>query len=390
MKRLGADERDLHAQAAHSLKKVAKDLEIEVASFEKRRKERDGNQRDLKNKSEKLAEIEGEMGELSAQIEAQNEIARKAVEQTVAVGKQMADLDQKLKAYKDLECELEKKRILKDQNVEAHGKYLGAKPAAAKLEERRLAHDKSTKAAEMMSGRVRDRQAAFDQAKREFDPSAMDLARRQWEAAAENLAAELKGLENARLELERQQARFAEWQTATRECDEALVACGRLDACIDLTEKARRILLKAAPLVAQQICRRIAGRAQQIFNQINTDPAELEWNSERYSLRINPGERRFAMLSGGEQTKLALAMTLAMIQEFCGLKFCVFDEPTYGVDADSRHKLADAIVRLQDMSENKLDQVLLVSHDDSFEGKIENVVVIRKTAAQGSAPMSIV
>jgi len=37
------------------------------------------------------------------------------------------------------------------------------------------------------------------------------------------------------------------------------------------------------------------------------------------------------MLSGGEQTKLALAMTLAMIQEFSGLRFAVFDEPTYAV-----------------------------------------------------------
>jgi len=41
---------------------------------------------------------------------------------------------------------------------------------------------------------------------------------------------------------------------------------------------------------------------------------ELQWSSTRYSLRIIPGERRFAMLSGGEQTKLALAMTLAQHQ----------------------------------------------------------------------------
>jgi len=52
----------------------------------------------------------------------------------------------------------------------------------------------------------------------------------------------------------------------------------------------------------------------------------------------------------------------------------------YAVDADSRHKLADAIVRLQDVTESRLDQILLVSHDDAFEGKIEHVVMIRKTA----------
>jgi exonuclease SbcC len=155
---------------------------------------------------------------------------------------------------------------------------------------------------------------------------------------------------------------------------------------MDLTQIARRVLQKAAPKVAQHVCRRVAARAQQIFNQINPEPIELEWMAEKYSLRIDPGDRRFAMLSGGEQTKLALAMTLAMIQEFSGLQFCVFDEPTYAVDADSRQKLADAILRLQDVNESKLEQLLLVSHDDAFEGRIENVVLIRKTGSAGSMP----
>src|SRR5439155_25067 len=183
--------------------------------------------------------------------------------------------------------------------------------------------------------------------------------------------------------------RFAEWQTAVRERAEKLIGCEKLETCIELTESARNVLKDAAPIVARQVCTRIALRAQQIFNQINADPCEVEWNSDRYSLRINPGERRFAMLSGGEQTKLALAMTLAMIQEFCGLKFCVFDEPTYGVDAESRNRLAEAIVRLEDLAENKFDQLFLVSHDDSFEGKIENVVLIRRTALHGSQPVSV-
>jgi DNA repair protein SbcC/Rad50 len=90
------------------------------------------------------------------------------------------------------------------------------------------------------------------------------------------------------------------------------------------------------------------------------------------------------MLSGGEQTKLALAMTLAMIQEFSGLKFCVFDEPTYGVDGDSRVKLADAILAAQAAA--GFDQLLLVSHDDVFDGRIEHTVRLTKTAA-GTQPI---
>jgi exonuclease SbcC len=75
-------------------------------------------------------------------------------------------------------------------------------------------------------------------------------------------------------------------------------------------------------------------------------------------------------------------MTLAMIGEFSQLKFCIFDEPTYGVDAESRQRLADAILQLQTAA--GFDQLLLVSHDDSFEGKIEHTVLMQKTAASGS------
>jgi DNA repair protein SbcC/Rad50 len=88
------------------------------------------------------------------------------------------------------------------------------------------------------------------------------------------------------------------------------------------------------------------------------------------------------MLSGGEQTKLALAMTLAMIREFCGLRFCIFDEPTYGVDTESRDKLGDALLESQKAAE--LEQLILVSHDDAFDGKIEHSIFLRKTAAHGT------
>jgi DNA repair protein SbcC/Rad50 len=75
-------------------------------------------------------------------------------------------------------------------------------------------------------------------------------------------------------------------------------------------------------------------------------------------------------------------MTLAMIQEFSGLRFCVFDEPTYGVDAESREKLGHAILESQKAAE--LEQLILVSHDDAFDGKIEQAVFLRKTVTNGT------
>ena len=179
--------------------------------------------------------------------------------------------------------------------------------------------------------------------------------------------------------------RFKEWTEALREQAQISQDIARIGAAIDLTELARKTLRDAAPAVAQHLCNRISARAQVVFNRINPDPVELTLDAERYSLRITPGDRRFAMLSGGEQTKLALAMTLAMVEEFSRLRFCIFDEPTYGVDADSRSKLADAILEVHKAA--GLDQLLLVSHDDAFEGKVEHAILLKKSAVSGTVVM---
>ena len=57
-----------------------------------------------------------------------------------------------------------------------------------------------------------------------------------------------------------------------------------------ITELARKTLRDTAPAVAQHLCNRIATRAQGVFNQINSDPIELGWDAEQYSLRVTPGD----------------------------------------------------------------------------------------------------
>jgi DNA repair protein SbcC/Rad50 len=49
---------------------------------------------------------------------------------------------------------------------------------------------------------------------------------------------------------------------------------------------------------------------------------------------------------------------------------------------ESRHKLADAILEAQAAA--RLDQLLLVSHDDAFEGKIEHAILLEKSAVTGT------
>jgi DNA repair protein SbcC/Rad50 len=374
-------------EVSGAIEKASDDLEDRFQSFDKQRAERVGAQRDTINQQQLLRETECEVRELTDKIQTREQEATKADEAASAASKLVTGLDEKLQPLSRLEDDLAKQQRLKDANSGGYQNYLGAKPLADRLPELLQVLNRSNEAELRAGESVRQKEALHEAAKRDFDSSALVSARQRAEEMGRRLAIEQTHWENACKEVQREQGRFIEWQSACTEQEKAEIDKQRFEACATLTQSARDILKDSASMVAEHVCRLIAGRAQQIFNQINPDPAELEWNAERYSLRISPGERRFAMLSGGEQTKIALAMTLAMLREFSGLNFCVFDEPTYGVDADSREKLADAILQLQHAGESRLDQLLLVSHDDAFEGKTENVVFIRKTASDGSLPV---
>ncbi|HWY76465.1 MAG TPA: SMC family ATPase, partial [Verrucomicrobiae bacterium] len=374
-------------EVSGAVEKASGDLEDRFESFDKQRAERVGAERDTINQQKLLQETESEARELTDKIQTREQEATKAGEAASSAVKLLLGLDEKLQPLSRLEDDLAEQQRLKDANSGGYQNYLGAKPLADRIPELVQVLNQSNEA-ELRAGEfLRQKDASHETTKREFDSSALAAARQRAEEMGRRLAIEQTNWDNVCKEVQREQARFIEWQSACTEKETALTDKHRSEACATLTQSARDILKDSASMVAQHVCRLIAGRAQQIFNQINPDPAELEWNAERYSLRISPGERRFAMLSGGEQTKIALAMTLAMLREFSGLNFCVFDEPTYGVDADSREKLADAILQLQHAGENRLDQLLLVSHDDAFEGKTENVVLIRKTASEGSLPV---
>lgn len=302
---------------------------------------------------------------------------------SVAGQAEIARLQGAIAAFGDLDAEAWRRQSEKETNAGGHRTFLAEKAKADDFANREKALAEAKAALEALAKNVAEADAALASAREDFDANALAAARRDLQEATAAAATCLAELASVKSELDREQKRVGELAAAQQEKAALDLEIARLNAAIALTEKARSILKNAAPQVAQHLCHRIAAQAQQIFNRLNHDPCELVWSAERYSLRIEPGDRRFAMLSGGEQTKLALAMTLAMIGEFSTLRFCLFDEPTYGVDADSREKLADAIVEVQKIS--GFDQLLLVSHDDAFDGKIEHVVCVKKNAVTGTA-----
>jgi exonuclease SbcC len=320
---------------------------------------------------------------LNDQISAQNKHAAQAAEAFAAAGKEVEQFAAALARFGDLEAQVSVAQAAKAANAPGHERYLGAQAEARKLPGYEHALQDCVAAEAKVKSDAETRAQAFQSALRAFDPEALKQARVQAAGSLANHATKQAELQNLQKQIPEARTRFVEWEAACKERETLRQEIGRLEASAELAKKAGSVLKKAAPKVASQLCAAIATQAQVIFNRINAEAIELEWVAEpAYRLFVRPGNRHFAMLSGGEQTKLALTMTLAMIEQFSGLRFAVFDEPTYGVDAESRQKLADAILEAREAA--RLDQLIVVSHDGVFETKAEHVIVLKKTAGIGT------
>jgi exonuclease SbcC len=362
---------------------VENGVQARIGAFREEERRRNADQQDEVNITGQLRRIESEISKLGAAEGKQRDDAAIYEGRSAELLKSIVSLDQRLQVFGFLADEIARLEQIQLKHRSDNREYLGAKPLA----DERSAREQDCKARRETEAAAAATlslcEIAFAEAIKDFNPGALPVSRREFEQISTAAAKESANLDNAKRELQREEERFREWQGACAMRDEIGHEIRRLEAAIELAELARIVLRDSAPAVAQHLCDRIAERAQQIFNRINDDPVELKWEAApRYSLRVIPGERRFAMLSGGEQTKLALAMTLAMIQEFSGLRFCIFDEPTYGVDAESKEKLGEVMLEAQKAAE--LEQLILVSHDDAFDGKIENSILLQKTAANGT------
>ena len=66
--------------------------------------------------------------------------------------------------------------------------------------------------------------------------------------------------------------------------------------------------------------------------------------------------------------------------EFSTLRFCISGVPTNGVA--TRSKLADAILLVYNAA--RLYHLLLISHADASEGKVEHAILLKKSVVSGT------
>lgn len=280
-----------------------------------------------------------------------------------------------LQSFTTLDTDLKEQRELEKQYAPDYERYLANREEASKLAEREqsvAATKRAHEAAEAAEAEARKRLEAIlgrydEEDHRRLKEHCEELGR-QWAAANANHTTLLKQLDQVEEELARLRRQEEKLLACRTELDE-LQEIGKAVAFIRETIKA------AGPAITETLLTNISQMANDIYAEIMDDHAsELRWDRD-YEVLVQRGAetRTFSQLSGGEQMSAALAVRLALLKEMSEVDFAFFDEPTQNMDADRRTNLADQIRAVRGF-----EQLIVISHDDTFEHHTDNLIRLRK------------
>ena len=293
-----------------------------------------------------------------------------------AAGEGLTAVDAQLATLRDDLNALAEARSTLQANSNAHTQFLQHEVVAGQLEARTAELDTVRRAVTAAEVAVSNALADLKEARARFDPEALAEARQSRDAAlglarqlAERivrmqadearLASDVEALRQVRVDLQAAQARIA-----------------RVSRLEDRTEFIRRLLREAGPRVTEVLLASVSDTADEIYSDIMGAPGgRLRWAAD-YDIVLGRGglERRFGQLSGGEQMAAALAVRLALLRDLLNLDIAFFDEPTQHLDAERRENLAQQILAVRGFS-----QLVVISHDDTFERHIDNIIRVTHT-----------
>lgn len=304
---------------------------------------------------EKIAEIEKNLERLESDI-------RNTVE--------------KLEIYRDLDENWARNSETRDRTANAHREYLTNENLAKTLPLREQEYAAA-------QNEFVDLKKDSEKAEKDFREAGENY-NRDAHAQERNLLAEAEKLRTeigANLEHTRKrETQLAEELERLREIRAAMQAefreKERLEKIGEATAFIRDTLKEAAPRVAKNYVFHVSMEANQMFREISGNAERtLKW-TEDYGIVLeeNGFERPFINLSGGEQMAAALSVRLALLKQLSDVRLAFFDEPTTNMDAERRERLAEQISHITERK--TFDQLFVISHDDTFEGYVDNVVSI--------------
>jgi DNA repair protein SbcC/Rad50 len=320
----------------------------------------------IKNASQNFDNLQKQLGFCPILKEPCPRIAEKGKSNTLPpeLKAKIAKAEQDKKRADELQSEINKLREILSPLQEIYNKCLQNKKTAGEFEMRKKRLEESEKNILEETENKKKLENKLNELKTSVSEEDVLKLRARYEENVRLVASLQKDIEQRNREIEE----YADTEKKISELNSELVL---IQQKLELTKIFRAQIKDLGRIVAEERVRRIAGIATDYFNKITNRPESIFWvcnESEKYSLYLD--KCSFINLSGGEQISVAIAIRLALSQEFGNTGLIILDEPTNNLDKDKRQLLAE---NLPKMVEN-LTQLFVVTHDDTFRNSATKVI----------------
>ncbi|HLI87527.1 MAG TPA: SMC family ATPase [Ktedonobacteraceae bacterium] len=379
---------DARVRELAGLYKQAQQLEEQVQQCERDLNERRQEAASLQDSQAWLAGIEAALRELNdprassktqqAIIAQESHFAQQlqAEQQRLRETEQrLQALQEQLRAYATLDDEIVQHEALRQQSRQGHQNYLQHEQVARLLPERERAYQAQLESVAEAGRSLREVEQAYHEAQAAFNAEELEALSAEIERLRGSLAALARDMKYQQEKINSLEQKIREAEKLLEELEAAQREYQELADLQTMMEQFRKLIKEAGPYVLKAMLSDISAEANRIFGEIMGDhSAQLSWqNDYEIILRRQGVNRTFAQLSGGEQMSAALAVRLALLKKLSALNIAFFDEPTQNMDELRRTNLAEQIRRVRGF-----DQLIVISHDDTFEQGLDSLVRLQK------------
>ena len=283
---------------------------------------------------------------------------------------------EKLESYKDLDENWKIYSEERDRTGAAHREFLINESLAKALPERESEFAKASDELNKLTENLVKAENKYQEASKDYDRERHQSEKFSLLEAEKRLAETGANLTNAERHKAQAEAELSRLVEIRKQMQAEFQEKERLEKIREATTFIRETLKEAAPRVARNYVHHVSLEANQMFREISGNAERtLKW-TEDYGILLeeNGYDRPFVNLSGGEQMAAALSVRLALLKQLSDVRLAFFDEPTTNMDAARRERLAEQISHITER--RTFDQLFVISHDDTFEGYVDNVVSV--------------
>jgi len=284
-----------------------------------------------------------------------------------------------LSEFSDLDpMEKEIRNVLTD--CEPHyRKYLQNEKNAGKVDSYRNISDKLNREISKKASEKVNRARSLDECKSVFDEREFEQIKKEHEERNIKFNSKKTEYDMTLKNLGELEKELKDMESLIRQKERLKEECESKNGFLRYIEFIRTTLKDSAQIIAGKLIKNIGEEANRIYCEIINDyTQELRWTHD-YAITITEHgeEKRFNQLSGGERMSSSLAVRFALLKILSGCDVVFLDEPTQNMDEIRREKLSEQILNISGFK-----QIFVISHDDTFNEKYENVIRVEKIGGE--------